>query len=151
MRCPYCGHEEDKVVDSRTVKEGKAVRRRRECTSCAKRFTTYEYIQDFDLNIIKSDARREPYDRQKLVKGLILACHKRPVSLKKIEAEVDDIEKRLIVTRKYFIIKANESGWKRGSPLFLINTNCGTIRNDQLRLYIGSRIQWDLIHPKTIH
>ncbi|MBN2544073.1 transcriptional repressor NrdR [bacterium] len=96
MKCPYCGNDEDKVVDSRAVKEGRAVRRRRECVSCGKRFTTYEYIQDFDLTIVKSDGRREPYDRQKLVKGLILACRKRPVSLKRIEATADEIENDLM-------------------------------------------------------
>jgi len=95
MRCPFCGYEEDKVVDSRSSKEGTAVRRRRECLKCEKRFTTYEYIEHVPLTIIKNDQRREPYDRQKLMAGLVSACKKRPVSMKKIESIVDSIEDEL--------------------------------------------------------
>jgi len=95
MRCPHCGHEEDRVVDSRTSKEGRAVRRRRECLDCARRFTTYEYIENVSMTIIKNDQRREPYDRQKLMQGLTSACKKRPVSTKKIESIVDKIENRI--------------------------------------------------------
>jgi transcriptional repressor NrdR len=95
MKCPFCGHEEDKVVDSRSVQDGRAVRRRRECLGCGERFTTYEYIENVVLTVIKSDLRREPFDRQKIVNGIKLACHKRPVSSKKIEAIVDEIEARL--------------------------------------------------------
>lgn len=92
MKCPFCSHEEDKVVDSRSSKEGTAVRRRRECLQCEKRFTTYEYIENVPLTIIKNDQRREPYDRQKLMSGIVSACKKRPVSMKKIESIVDRIE-----------------------------------------------------------
>lgn len=92
MRCPYCSHEEDKVVDSRSSKEGRAVRRRRECLRCSQRFTTYEYIENVSLTIIKNDQRREPYDRQKLMQGIVAACKKRPVSMKKIESIVDKVE-----------------------------------------------------------
>jgi len=92
MRCPYCSHEEDKVVDSRTSKEGRAVRRRRECLNCTRRFTTYEYVENISLTIIKNDQRREPYERQKLMQGITAACKKRPVSMKKIESIVDKIE-----------------------------------------------------------
>ena len=92
MRCPFCGHEEDRVVDSRTSKEGRAVRRRRECLDCGHRFTTYEYIENVSLIIVKNDQRREPYDRQKLMEGFIVACKKRPISIKKIESLVDKIE-----------------------------------------------------------
>ncbi|MDR2727612.1 MAG: transcriptional regulator NrdR [Chitinispirillales bacterium] len=95
MRCPYCSHEEDKVVDSRTSKEGRAVRRRRECLNCAKRFTTYEYVENISLTIIKNDQRREPYERQKLMQGITAACKKRPVSVKKIESIVDKIENQI--------------------------------------------------------
>jgi transcriptional repressor NrdR len=95
MRCPFCGSENDKVVDSRSSKEGSAVRRRRECLRCSQRFTTYEYIENVSLTIIKNDQRREPYDRQKLMGGLVSACKKRPVSVKKIESIVDKIENRL--------------------------------------------------------
>jgi transcriptional repressor NrdR len=92
MRCPYCGHEEDRVVDSRISKEGRAVRRRRECLDCSHRFTTYEYIENVSLTIVKNDERREAYDRQKLMMGLIAACKKRPISMKKIESITDQIE-----------------------------------------------------------
>jgi len=92
MRCPFCSHEEDRVVDSRTSKEGRAVRRRRECLDCGHRFTTYEYIESIFLTIIKNDQRREPYDRQKLLQGITSACKKRPISMKKIESIADKIE-----------------------------------------------------------
>jgi transcriptional repressor NrdR len=95
MRCPFCSHEEDKVVDSRISKEGRAVRRRRECLNCARRFTTYEYVENISLTIIKNDQRREPYERQKLMQGITAACKKRPVSVKKIESIVDKIENRI--------------------------------------------------------
>lgn len=95
MRCPFCSHGEDKVVDSRSSKEGQAVRRRRECLRCGQRFTTYEYIENVALTIIKNDQRREPYDRQKLMQGLVAACKKRPVSIKKVESIVDRIENQI--------------------------------------------------------
>lgn len=107
MKCPFCGHEENKVVDSRPVQEGRAVRRRRECLECKERFTTYEYIEAVTLTVIKSDDRREPFDRHKVIQGIKLACNKRPVSLKKIEAMVSEIEASLSemskneVTSKY--------------------------------------------------
>lgn len=95
MTCPFCGRDEDRVVDSRSVREGRGVRRRRECLSCKERFTTYEYIEKVELMVVKNDGRQEPYDRGKLIEGLRLACKKRPVSSKKIEAIVDDVEKQL--------------------------------------------------------
>lgn len=95
MKCPFCAFEEDKVVDSRSSKEGRAVRRRRECLKCEKRFTTYEYIETFPLTVIKNDQRREPYDRQKLLSGLMAATKKRPVSMKTIENILDTIENDL--------------------------------------------------------
>jgi transcriptional repressor NrdR len=95
MKCPYCGNEENKVVDSRPVQEGRAVRRRRECLGCTERFTTYEYIEAVTLTVVKSDERREPFDRQKVAHGIKLACNKRPVGGKKIEAIVSDIEAQL--------------------------------------------------------
>ncbi len=96
MKCPYCGGEEDKVVDSRSVQEGRAIRRRRECAGCGKRFTTYEYIEVEGMTVRKSDNRREPYDRQKLKRGIELATNKRPVSQKQIEKCVMDIENELL-------------------------------------------------------
>jgi transcriptional repressor NrdR len=95
MRCPFCSHQEDRVVDSRTSKEGRAVRRRRECLDCGRRFTTYEYIENISLTIIKNDQRREPYERLKLMQGITAACKKRPISVKKIESIVDKIENRI--------------------------------------------------------
>lgn len=95
MKCPFCGYEEDKVVDSRSVQEGLGVRRRRECLKCKERFTTYEYIEKVELMVLKNDGRQEPFDRGKLIEGIRLACKKRPIGAKKIEALVDEIEKRL--------------------------------------------------------
>ncbi len=95
MKCPKCGNEENKVVDSRSVQDGRAVRRRRECLHCAERFTTYEYIETVTLTVIKSDNRREPFDKQKVIHGIRLACHKRPVTAKKIEAMAAEIETQL--------------------------------------------------------
>ena len=95
MKCPACGYEEDKVVDSRPAQDGRAIRRRRECLQCHERYTTYEYIEEGTLTVIKSDNRREPFDRYKLLYGIKLACNKRPVSAKEIEAMVDEIENQV--------------------------------------------------------
>lgn len=92
MKCPNCNHMEDKVVDSRTTKEGAAIRRRRECLSCGKRFTTYEYIERTPLMVVKRDGKREHYDREKLLTGLLKACEKRPISRNQLEKVVDEIE-----------------------------------------------------------
>ena len=95
MRCPFCGHEEDKVVDSRSSREGRSVRRRRECLSCTKRYTTYEYIEQVPLMVVKRDDKREPFDRQKLLMGIVTACKKRPITTEMMEGIVDDIERDL--------------------------------------------------------
>ena len=95
MRCPFCGADEDRVVDTRSSQEGRAVRRRRECEACGKRFTTYESVELFPRQVVKRDGRREPYDRQKLLLGIVTACTKRPVNIDTIEAAVDRIEQRL--------------------------------------------------------
>ena len=92
MKCPYCGHLRDKVVDSRESKEGEAIRRRRECLSCARRFTSYERIDEIAYMAIKKDGTRERFDRQKLVAGLLKACEKRPVSMAAIEGVADRVE-----------------------------------------------------------
>lgn len=92
MKCPACGHLEDKVVDSRTTKEGEAIRRRRECLECSKRFTTYEYIERAPLVVVKKDGRREQYDRDKLLTGLVKACEKRPVAREQLEKLLDEVE-----------------------------------------------------------
>ena len=95
MKCPFCGHTEDKVIDSRSSNEDKSVRRRRECESCKRRFTTYEYIEEIPLMVIKKDGRREAFDRNKIISGILKACEKRPVSMEKVEAVVDKVEKEL--------------------------------------------------------
>ena len=95
MKCPFCGHEEDKVVDSRTSSDGVAIRRRRECLQCGKRYTTYEHVEEQPLMIIKKDGRREPFDRHKLLAGLVKACEKRPVSMDDLERLVDELEREL--------------------------------------------------------
>jgi transcriptional repressor NrdR len=93
MRCPFCTHIEDKVVDSRESKEGDSIRRRRECLQCGRRFTSYERIDEIPYMVVKKDGRRELFDRQKILNGLMRACEKRPVSMGQLEAIVDDIEK----------------------------------------------------------
>ncbi len=93
MKCPFCAHFDDKVVDSRTIKEGELIRRRRECLECTKRFTTYERIEEIPLMVVKKDGRREAFDRSKIVIGLLKACEKRPVGVEAIEDVVDRIEK----------------------------------------------------------
>ncbi len=95
MKCPFCGHEEDKVVDSRASSDGASIRRRRECLKCSQRFTTYEHVEQHELMVIKKDGRREPFDRKKLLAGLMKACEKRPVSMEQVEALVDEMEREL--------------------------------------------------------
>ncbi len=93
MRCPYCHHADSKVLDSRATDEGASIRRRRECERCGRRFTTYERWEETPLMVIKKDGRREPFQRQKLLTGLIKACEKRPIPLAVLEQVVDDIER----------------------------------------------------------
>ena len=95
MKCPYCGFIEDKVIDSRPTDEGSAIRRRRECSKCTRRFTTYEKVESLPLMIIKKDKSRQPYNREKLLNGLLRACEKRPVSINDLEKLVDEIESYL--------------------------------------------------------
>lgn len=94
MRCPFCGHDEDKVIDSRPADEGAAIRRRRECINCGNRFTTYEKIENLPLMVIKKDGSRQPFNRDKLIAGISKSCEKRPVSTEQIEILVDSIENR---------------------------------------------------------
>lgn len=95
MKCPYCEYYESKVVDTRPTEEGQAIRRRRECIQCAKRFTTYEKIEEIPIVVVKKDGNRQTYNRNKLLNGILRACEKRPVSMDTIEEIVDDIEKNL--------------------------------------------------------
>ncbi|MFA9479591.1 transcriptional regulator NrdR [Phycisphaerales bacterium AB-hyl4] len=101
MRCPYCGENDDKVIDSRAAEEGRAIRRRRRCLKCEKRFTTYEHIEALRrMWVIKKDGTRVPYDRQKLLVGLERACYKRPVPVEQLTQAVDDVEEELFRRRE---------------------------------------------------
>jgi transcriptional repressor NrdR len=95
MRCPYCGEGDDRVVDSRESREGAVIRRRRECNACQRRFTSYETVEEIPLLVVKKDGRREPFDRNKLLRGLMKACEKRPVETKTLEEICDAVESEL--------------------------------------------------------
>ncbi len=95
MKCPYCSYEDSKVIDSRSADDGARIRRRRECTHCGKRFTTHETIENIPIIVVKSDKTREPFDRSKLIKGLLKACEKRPVPIETVEGIAKDIETKL--------------------------------------------------------
>lgn len=100
MKCPYCGFVEDKVIDSRPTEENTAIRRRRECSKCLKRFTTYEKVESVPLMVIKKDKTHQSFDRQKLLNGLLRACEKRPVSIEDLEKMVDEIEGQILNSLK---------------------------------------------------
>ncbi len=96
MKCPFCGHPEDKVVDSREVKEGESIRRRRACLNCDKRFTTYERIDEIPYMVVKKDGRRDKFERQKVLNGILHACEKRPIPMSCLEKIVDEVEGYII-------------------------------------------------------
>lgn len=96
MLCPFCGFREDKVIDSRESKEGDSIRRRRQCLACERRFTTYEHCDEVPYMVVKKDGRREKFDRQKVLNGLLRACEKRPVSMGKLAELVNDVESMLL-------------------------------------------------------
>jgi transcriptional repressor NrdR len=93
MKCPFCDHESSKVVDSRPARNGRAIRRRRECLNCAERFTTYEQLEEFQPMVVKKDGRREPFERRKVIEGILKACEKRPISVSQVESFVDELER----------------------------------------------------------
>lgn len=95
MKCPFCSYEESKVVDSRSTEDNTTIRRRRECLSCNKRYTTYEKVEDIPVLVVKRDLTRETFNKEKIINGLIIACQKRPISRKQIEDIADDIEKSI--------------------------------------------------------
>lgn len=99
MKCPFCKQDSDKVIDSRAANEGEVIRRRRECTACGKRFTTYERVEEIPMFVVKKDQRREPYDRPKVLSGVHKACEKRPVPLAAQDAIADDLEN--MIREKY--------------------------------------------------
>ncbi len=95
MKCPYCNKDQDKVIESRTINDGEAIRRRRECEACGERFTSYERVEPKAMTVIKKDGMRQPYDRNKILKGLLSACEKRPVSSENIDMLILKIEKKV--------------------------------------------------------
>lgn len=99
MRCPSCHYKDTNVVDSRMNSDGTSIRRRRKCPKCEERFTTYEYIEQVPLMVVKRDGRRQPFDRARILSGIIKACEKRPISIDQIEAQVDDIER--VIRKNY--------------------------------------------------
>ena len=109
MKCPFCGETDSKVIDSRPAEDGSSIRRRRQCNGCKKLFTTYEKVETIPLIVIKKDNNREPYDRQKIVSGILRSCHKRPISADQINRLVDEIETE-IFNREEREIPAQEIG-----------------------------------------
>lgn len=96
MKCPYCGKDDTKVIDTRTMEDNAAIRRRRYCEGCGERFTTYERVDTIPLTVIKSDNAREPFDRNKLIKGMMISCNKRPISIEQIENIATEIESGIV-------------------------------------------------------
>ena len=96
MKCPYCGYSESKVIDSRPTDDGNSIRRRRECLSCSKRFTTYEIMETVPIVVVKKDGKRESFDKSKMIHGMVRACEKRPVKLETLEKAADEIEQKIL-------------------------------------------------------
>ena len=119
MKCPYCGYEESKVVDSRHSDDSLSIRRRRECLSCQKRFTTYETVESLPIAVVKKDNSREPFDRNKLLRGMVRACEKRPVSMADLETAVTEIEQIVqnSLDREVSTVKIGELVMERLKPL----------------------------------
>jgi len=109
MKCPFCGHVESKVIDSRESKKGVSIRRRRECLACRRRFTTYEKVEEIPYMIVKKDGSRQLFDRQKLLRGMLKACEKRPIAVAKLEEIIEEIESKL-QERPEKELKASEIG-----------------------------------------
>lgn len=149
MKCPYCEQEDSKVIDSRPTEEGLAIRRRRECTSCGSRFTTYEKVETIPLVVIKSDNSREPFDRQKLLRGLMRACVKRPITtaqledvVNKIEASMSNTLKREFTSREVgemalgHLRKLDEVAYIRFASVYRSFADIGTFRDELDRLLV---------------
>lgn len=100
MKCPFCNYPETKVLDSRPTEDDRSIRRRRECLKCQKRFTTYETVENIPVYVVKKDGKREPFDKRKVMTGILRSCEKRPISIQQIENVVDDIEKQVYNTMK---------------------------------------------------
>lgn len=153
MRCPFCTHLEDKVVDSREAKDGDAIRRRRECLGCGRRFTSYERIDEIPYMVVKKDGKREPFDRHKLMNGLLKAAEKRPVSTTQLEKIVDEAEKNVqdsldrelptteigkIIMRRLKAI--DKVAYVRFASVYLEFADVSEFM-DELKLLVGSRPQ----------
>ena len=124
MKCPYCGYKESKVIDSRPAEEGSSIRRRRECLSCAKRFTTYETVESLPMVVIKRDNSRQSFDRNKVLNGMLRACEKRPVAMADLEAAADEIEQIIQNSLDREVSTAQIGELVRGLPDGL-ETPCG--------------------------
>jgi len=111
MKCPFCDGDEDRVIDSRPAREGSAIRRRRECLKCGRRFTTYEFVEETGIFVLKSNGSREPFDRMKILKGIQIACTKRPVSLEQIEEIVTGVEAKVLASDGHEISSSQIGEW----------------------------------------
>jgi transcriptional repressor NrdR len=111
MKCPNCGNDEDRVIDSRPVREGHAIRRRRECSACGSRFTTYESVEEQTVLVVKTDGTREPFDRQKVFRGLSIACIKRPVTVEQLEMIAAAVEARVLAAEGKEVSSAQIGQW----------------------------------------
>ncbi|MEI6512966.1 MAG: transcriptional regulator NrdR [bacterium] len=120
MKCPYCGNQEDNVLDSRPVRDGMAIRRRRQCVACGQRFKTYEEIEEKRLMVVKKNGDREPFKRDKILQGFFLACRKRPVSIEKMEEATEEVE-RALINRLESEVSTNDIGELVMDQLLLID------------------------------
>src|SRR3954453_9034157 len=136
MRCPFCGTTEDRVVDSRESREADVIRRRRECTKCERRFTSYERIEQVPYQVVKRDERREPFDRAKLMRGLQVACRKRPVPQEKLERLADFIEQAMQDAREGESPARRSAGWSSSGCASSIRSPT----SDLLPFIAGSRM-----------
>src|SRR5215468_5566272 len=107
MRCPFCQHPESDVIDTRKLNSGETIRRRRKCAACGKRFTTYERVESVSLTVVKKNGEREPYDREKLMRGVRTACYRRPVSAQQLEALVNDVESSLMALDEQEVLSSS--------------------------------------------
>jgi transcriptional repressor NrdR len=110
MKCPFCGTDEDRVIDSRPARDGKAIRRRRECSACGNRFTTYEAPQEQEVFVVKSNRAREPFDRNKVLRGITIACNKRPISAAQIEEFTSAVESRVMGATDFGEVSTQQIG-----------------------------------------
>ena len=154
MRCPYCGADESKVIDSRPTEDGEKIRRRRECLSCKKRFTTYEIVETVPLMVIKKDRSREVFDRQKLLNGMLRACEKRPVSYEQLDAAVSRIEQVLLNFLENAVIHGKTTAQIQlrlsvvdGSAVFEVRDDGVGIDTDRLKTIFEGKLETPAAQP----